>query len=53
MAAPDAGDPMVLAEHGAEPMTTGRLFGVGTGPGDPQLVTRRAWSLIEKAEVVA
>ena len=34
-------------------MTQGRLFGVGTGPGDPQLVTRRAWSLIEKAEVVA
>ena len=34
-------------------MTQGRLFGVGTGPGDPLLVTRRAWSLIEKAEVVA
>ncbi|MED5305025.1 MAG: precorrin-2 C(20)-methyltransferase [Pseudomonadota bacterium] len=44
---------MVLVENGAESMTTGRLFGIGTGPGDPQLVTRRAWSLIEKAEVVA
>ena len=49
----DAGDPMVLAENGAEHMTRGRIFGVGTGPGDPQLVTRRAWSLIEKAAVIA
>jgi precorrin-2/cobalt-factor-2 C20-methyltransferase len=31
----------------------GRLIGVGTGPGDPQLVTRRAWSLIEGAGVIA
>ena len=38
-----------------EAMTTkqGTLFGVGTGPGDPLLVTRRAWSLIESAAVVA
>ncbi len=34
-------------------MTTGTLYGVGTGPGDPQLVTRRAWSLIESARVIA
>jgi len=32
---------------------TGRLIGVGTGPGDPQLVTRRAWALIEGARVIA
>ena len=32
---------------------TGTLYGVGTGPGDPQLVTRRAWHLIEMAEVIA
>ena len=34
-------------------MTTGTLYGVGTGPGDPQLVTRRAWSLVESARVIA
>ena len=34
-------------------MTTGTLYGVGTGPGDPQLVTRRAWSLVESAHVIA
>ena len=34
-------------------MNTGRLIGVGTGPGDPQLVTRRAWALVESAGVVA
>ena len=34
-------------------MTTGTLYGVGTGPGDPQLMTRRAWSLVESAQVIA
>ena len=34
-------------------MTKGRLIGVGTGPGDPQLVTRRAWALVEAARVIA
>ena len=34
-------------------MTIGTLYGVGTGPGDPQLVTRIAWSLIESAKVIA
>ena len=34
-------------------MTKGMLYGVGTGPGDPQLVTRIAWSLIESAQVIA
>ena len=34
-------------------MTTGTLYGVGTGPGDPQLVTRRAWALVETAKVIA
>ena len=34
-------------------MAKGTLYGVGTGPGDPQLVTRRAWSLVELAQVIA
>ena len=32
---------------------TGRLFGVGMGPGDPELVTVKARRTIESAEVVA
>ena len=32
---------------------SGKLFGVGVGPGDPELVTRKAWRLIEGARVVA
>jgi precorrin-2/cobalt-factor-2 C20-methyltransferase len=36
-----------------KPMSLGRLYGVGTGPGDAQLVTRRAWSLVEAATVIA
>ncbi|HLH66724.1 MAG TPA: precorrin-2 C(20)-methyltransferase [Solirubrobacteraceae bacterium] len=32
---------------------TGRLFGVGVGPGDPELVTVRARRLIESADVIA
>ncbi|GLW68252.1 putative cobalamin biosynthesis protein CobI [Kitasatospora phosalacinea] len=32
---------------------TGRLYGVGVGPGDPSLVTVRAAELIGKADVIA
>ena len=31
----------------------GVLYGVGAGPGDPELVTRKSWRLVEAAEVVA
>ena len=31
----------------------GILYGVGTGPGDPELVTRKAWRIVENARVVA
>jgi precorrin-2/cobalt-factor-2 C20-methyltransferase len=34
-------------------VTRGRLFGVGTGPGDPELLTVKAVRTIEKADVVA
>ena len=33
--------------------TKGRLIGVGTGPGDPGLVTRKAWHYTEQADVIA
>ena len=31
----------------------GRVIGVGTGPGDPELVTRKAWAITENARVIA
>ncbi|MBX5237457.1 precorrin-2 C(20)-methyltransferase [Rhizobium sp. NLR22b] len=34
-------------------MTTPRLIGVGTGPGDPELLTLKAVRAIERAEVIA
>ena len=45
---------MALGQTTGEAMiATGTLFGVGTGPGDPELMTRRAWSLIEAARIIA
>lgn len=35
------------------PNASGRLFGVGTGPGDPELVTVKARRVIEAADVIA
>ena len=34
-------------------MSAGRLFGVGVGPGDPDLMTVKARRIIESVEVVA
>ncbi|MFI9723488.1 precorrin-2 C(20)-methyltransferase [Streptomyces sp. NPDC052396] len=36
-----------------QPLTTGRLYGVGLGPGDPSLMTVRAVEVIAAADVVA
>ncbi|MEO5659138.1 MAG: precorrin-2 C(20)-methyltransferase [Polaromonas sp.] len=33
-------------------VSPGRLFGVSLGPGDPGLITRRAWSLLERSDAV-
>ena len=32
---------------------TGRLIGLGLGPGDPELVTRKAWRLIQHSRIIA
>ncbi|WFB11015.1 precorrin-2 C(20)-methyltransferase [Streptomyces sp. LX-29] len=37
----------------SEQQTTGRLYGVGLGPGDPSLMTVRAVQVIAEADVVA
>ena len=37
----------------AAKQTTGRLFGVGVGPGDPELLTVKAARIIAAADVVA
>lgn len=34
-------------------MVTGTLHGVGVGPGDPELITLKAWKLISTAPVIA
>src|SRR5215813_10793865 len=34
-------------------MATGRLYGLGLGPGDPELVTLKALRLLRRAQVVA
>jgi len=31
---------------------TGTLYGVSLGPGDPGLITRRAWALLERADAI-
>jgi hypothetical protein len=48
------------ATHGGHPMAgaeamvkLGTLYGVGVGPGDPDLMTVKAWRLISTAPVIA
>ena len=42
-----------MSNNDIRPSHTGRLFGVGVGPGDPGLVTLRAAELIRGADVIA
>ncbi len=37
----------------SDPRRTGRLFGVGLGPGDPELVTLKALGVVRQAQVIA
>ncbi len=37
----------------AKTMVMGKLYGVGVGPGDPELMTVKAWRLISTSDVVA
>ena len=30
----------------------GTLYGVSLGPGDPDLITRRAWALLERSDAI-
>jgi precorrin-2 C20-methyltransferase/precorrin-3B C17-methyltransferase len=41
------------AASGGEPERRGRLFGVGVGPGDPELLTLKATRAIHDADVIA
>ena len=34
-------------------VTKGKIFGVGVGPGDPELLTLKAVRIIEEADVIA
>ncbi len=37
----------------AKTMVNGKLYGIGVGPGDPELMTVKAWRLISTAHVIA
>lgn len=34
-------------------MTTGTLYGVGAGPGDPELITVKAFRALQESPVIA
>ena len=43
----------MIEQNSTDMCQKGRLIGVGTGPGDPELVTRKAWQAITTAKVIA
>ncbi|PMC62177.1 ATP-binding protein [Corynebacterium xerosis] len=52
-AAGSAGDTTAAASAAASAVEPGHLYGVGLGPGDPGLITRRGADVIAAADVVA
>ncbi|MCW2878648.1 MAG: Precorrin-3B methylase-like protein [Sphaerisporangium sp.] len=50
---PEVTEPESAHSEGAEPVRPGRLWGVGLGPGDPELVTVKAARLVREADVIA
>lgn len=43
------------SDHTPAPLggiNSGRLYGVSLGPGDPQLITRRAWQLLQRSDAI-
>lgn len=45
--------PELSTSSGGQPLVSGRLYGVGTGPGDPELLTFKAARVLAEADVVA
>ncbi|WP_150275245.1 precorrin-2 C(20)-methyltransferase [Paenibacillus tepidiphilus] len=41
------------AGQGSGPLTTGTLYGIGVGPGDPELITLKACRLLKECPVIA
>ena len=41
-----------MSDVASDSPRTGRLIGVSLGPGDPGLITRRAWALLERRDAV-
>lgn len=41
-----------ISQAGGMPPAPGRLYGVSLGPGDPELITRAAWSALSRRDTV-